>query len=352
MFLILATEGNGNPELGIYIAIITGGFAVVTSLITAAYTIYNSGKQARASEELERIKSNLESSRNKESSRRTYEFEGRKRLYEEYEPLRFQMAEAMLHAAWRVQSIARSVRRNDIGENGRGWLSNKSSYFFTVVIYDLLRPAVYYRILKKTLTFVDFTLDDRIEFEYRIAKSYYIGFTNDFWLSQIPEARLDYDPNHQEWNKKRNSQPEIYWRQGIPIGRLDSLLESMTIESQNGASPITYSEFQRRIQAAEENDVLVDEYNGIADVFFGFHPVKRPVLWRILIYQVIFSHAYFTSWNMSRKGSKSADNMDSLYPLKSDFIAKYSIRENETPTEEFELVMARAEDDIKNAFSL
>ncbi len=195
-------------------AIIAASIAFITSILSLIASYFNNRRQQLSARKLEMLKANIQSERDEDAARRSYIFEGKKRMYEEYEPIRFQLAEAVIHAAWRVQSIARSARRNDIKTNGDGWLSSANDYYLMVLIYDLMLPAAWFRIMKKKLTFIDFSLDSRIEWEYILAKSYYLSFTDDFLLAKIPGAELEYDPNHKDWQNLRKTNPSVYWRQG------------------------------------------------------------------------------------------------------------------------------------------
>lgn len=349
-------------DIKIIAAIIAASVALLTSILSLVASYVNNRRQQKVTEELqdkaedaaqqlEVLRSRLQRERDEDSSRRTYILEGKKRLYEEYEPIRFQLAEAALHAAWRVQSIARSARQNDIRRDGSGWLSAPREYYTMVVIYDLMLPAVWYRIMKRKLTFVDFSLDNRIEWEYILAKSYYFGFTNDFWLAKVPGFELEYDPLNENWHQLRKKNPAVYWRQGIPVSMLDAFLESLTIQTESGLEPMTFGKLQTRIDKPNNDDELLKLYDVIADNIVSFHPKTRPVLWRVLLYEVVVAHAYFLSWRQSRQ--RLEENIEYSIPaLDHSLIEKYRVDVDTDPAHELEVVLKRAQEDVHNAFSL
>ncbi|HHO51886.1 MAG TPA: hypothetical protein ENK18_13650 [Deltaproteobacteria bacterium] len=312
-----------------------------------------------ASLELEQLRSQLQLERDAADSRRSYEFEGLRRLYERYEPLRFQLMEATLHAGWRVQSLARSARLGDIRPDGSGWMEDSTGYYLAITVYELMLPAVLYRIMRRCLTFVDFSLEARIEWEYRLARSYTLGLSNDFSLAAFPGAELPYEPGVDDWRERRRITPAQHWRQGLSIGILDSFLEQMTQQGPDGAlEPISFGAFYDRIRRAPTNtpdgaakDPLQEQYPIVADVFLGFHPTTRPVLWRVLLYQVVFAHAYFRSWQASRSGD-TTQTPHQIPDLPEALVEKYTIGDGVDVAAEIRIATERARKETEYAFSL
>jgi len=218
-------------------------------------------------------------------ARRDYEYEARKKLYEEYEPLLFQLVELSENAFYRVLSLARTARDEDIKKNGEGWFE-QPGYYMLSTIYKLLAPIAIYKLMQRKLTFVDLTLDPTISNQYTLVKIIYLTFTCDFEFSRCGK-QIAYDPNVEGWEEKRKSNPQKYWRQGLALGRLDNALEEMLINEDNKLRLMTFGEYENVINMKLASKPS-SSWN-LTDIFCQFHPKSRPVLWRILVAQ---AHIY------------------------------------------------------------
>lgn len=256
-------------------AMVTGG----VSLIAALWNFF-SGREAQI--EIEKLKNELAQKKSENDARQSYEFEARKRLYQEYEPLLFQLMEASDNALHRIQSLARTARNGNLNDDG--WLS-QFNYYTKSTLYHLLVPVAIYQIMQRKLTLVDITVDKSIGIRYKIIKQIYISYTDDFEFAGLVE-NIYYRPNDIDWKVKRNENPKSFWRQGLPMGLLDKTIEALIEKNENGKDRvISYGEFEKKLSNIE-NDNKSDIHLS-RDIFFKFHPESRPVLWRILIAQSI-----------------------------------------------------------------
>lgn len=237
---------------------------------------------------VEKIKSELEESKSLNTARRDYEYEARKRLYREYEPLLFLFVVTAADALHRIHSLARWSRKEGIREDGTGWLEGKT-YCLSSTIYYLLAPLAIFKLIQRRQTLMDLQLDPCILSHYTIARCIYISYSDDFDFAKAYPS-LDYSPNCLEWERKRNTDPAVYWRQGLPVGRLDSALESMIVQNDECQRIMSFGEFEM----AYFNPIsdLSAAFETVTDVFAGFHPKTRPVLWRILIAQSYMFSAF------------------------------------------------------------
>jgi hypothetical protein len=105
-------------------------------------------------EAVARLTDALGEGKSERDARRDYDYEARKRLYKEAEPLLFRLSEASEAALHRIFSLARTARNGDLGSEGN-WLDSPE-YFMASTIYTLLVPAVVFRLLQDRLTLVDF----------------------------------------------------------------------------------------------------------------------------------------------------------------------------------------------------
>jgi hypothetical protein len=234
---------------------------------------------------LARLTAGLKNIAAERDARRDYEYEARKRLYEEYEPLLFQLVELSENAFYRVRSIARTARDEEIKENGEGWLE-KPGYYMLSTIYKLLAPIALFKLMQRKLTFVDLTLDPAISNQYTLLKIIYLTFTCDFEFSRCGK-QIEYNPNVNDWEVKRKLNPQKYWRQGLALGRLDNALEEMLTKEDGKIRLITFGEYENVINMKLANKAT-SSWN-LTDIFSQFHPKSRPVMWRILIAQ---AHIY------------------------------------------------------------
>jgi hypothetical protein len=239
-------------------------------------------KRQSFQKELEAIKSDFEDENAERRARRDYDYEARKRLYKECEPLLFRLSEASENALHRIFSIARTARMGDLGPQRESWFQSPG-YYMASTIYHLLVPSVIFRLLQNKLTLVDLTVDERISNQYLIAKWLYISFTEDFVLAQITPT-LGYEPFAKGWEEKRNKVPEKYWRQGVNLGRLDVAVEGMIKQMSDGIERcLSFGEFETAFY--EDLQSGAARFGSFADIFLYFHPAQRPILWRILVVQ-------------------------------------------------------------------
>jgi hypothetical protein len=160
--------------------VIAAAIAAVASLIVAIFSFLSTQHNQR---ELESLKADLTEKQAEKDARRDYQYEARKRLYQQYEPLFFQLVEFSDNALWRIYSLARTAREGKLGPDRISWLSPKSfyyNYYTTSTIYKLLSPLVFLKLIQRRLTLVDLAVDPHINDQYALAKWLYISFTESF----------------------------------------------------------------------------------------------------------------------------------------------------------------------------
>ena len=86
------------------ISIIGAIIAALSSLIVAGISYFITRRNAH---ELESLKADLAEKQAEKNARRDYLYEARKRLYQEYEPLLFQLVELSESALKRIYALAR-----------------------------------------------------------------------------------------------------------------------------------------------------------------------------------------------------------------------------------------------------
>lgn len=239
---------------------------------------------ARSTQEaMERLRDGLATNQKEQDARRDYEYEARKRLYEECEPLLFQLVELSGNAVRRIRSLARSAGKGAL-EPGSGWLSSDGHYM-TSTIYRLFAPLVAYRLIQRRLTLIDLTLDPYIAEQYRLAKCLYLAVTDDFSLAAL-EPAFDYSPDEDPPPDAPADAAARYRRQGLFEGVLDNVVEQLIVDERD--RPVrckTFGEF-----TAEYADVassLRRAFEPVHHLLTDFHPRTRPVTWRVLCAQYL-----------------------------------------------------------------
>ena len=246
----------------------------------------------RVDTELTERKARLDDRNSAEKARRDYEYEARKSLYTQVEPLLFQLHEATDEALHRVLSLARSDRQGNLGDGAQSWIARDGYYLYSTV-YKLLLPTAFLRLMQRRLTFFDLGLDPKIESRYRLLKLYVRALTDDFVLAAPNADRLrgeskqefpplPYDPNHREWKRLREELPAQHARQGLVVGDVEAIADLLIVKEGNESRAMFFSEFEQLVRARAGDNQDIQE---CLRLFRGFSSVGRPVLARILIAQ-------------------------------------------------------------------
>lgn len=184
-------------------AFATGAVSIILAISAFVTGRINQRRAAKFKNEFEKelikVRRKVDEQKSENDARRVYEFEARKRLYHEYEPLLFQLMEAADNAVHRIQSLARTARNGNLGENG--WLSD-FAYYPKSTIYKLFVPLAIYQIMQRRLTLVDVSVDRSIGLHYKLSKQAYLSYTDDFEFAR-GNPKIIYDPNNPEWKELR-----------------------------------------------------------------------------------------------------------------------------------------------------
>ena len=289
--------------IAVTVALITGAISLVVAVVTNRSSRQAMACQALQQKELAalqgsqqtdlaRLQAHLTEMQSSRNARQDYEYEARKRLYQQCEPILFQARELAELARTRIISLARSCRSGDLRPDGGGWL-DRHEYYFQSTAYYLLAPMTMFQTLRSRITSVDLSLDPKLHIQYELLKLVFFSFSADFKLANC-QPTLEYDPDNADPGKLERDRllaeaPAIYRRQGLYLGTQEVVLEALTTHDKHedefllGLKP--FGEFARGFSAAdlELNDVIAV----LDELFKGFHPQTCPVLWRILITQYL-----------------------------------------------------------------
>jgi hypothetical protein len=276
---LVAAQVGGGSHTGVYVAI-------AVALLSAVVTLFVQ-RQARANaHEIESLRARLEEKAGDRDARRDYEYEARKRLYSDVEPLLFQLTEAVESALRRVSAVAVNAREGALREEST-WLTSMTEYYATFTMYQFILPAAITRLVQEKLTFVDFGVDEKIHLQFRIAKQIHGLWRSDHDIRRFG-TELEYSPHEANARELRYEQPERYWKQGIPTGYLDIVTSAMIVrEGERVPRVLTFEEFSRRMNG----EGIPSAFEPLVDLFRLFHPMRRPMLWRILAGEAILFRA-------------------------------------------------------------
>lgn len=321
-------------------AIVTGVVSLVLAIWAFLIGIVNQKKMIRNQEEIEimktdltkdveRLKSELAEAKSKNDARRAYEFDARKRLYQEYEPLLFQLMEACDNAIHRIQSLARTAKNGDLEADG--WLS-KFNYYSKSTLYNLFVPLAIYQIMQRKITLVDVSVDKSIGLYYKLIKQAYIAFTDDFELARMAQP-IVYEPDYKNNKINREQNQATYWKQGLPIGILEKTIEFL-IESDSAGKErvISYGRFEKKIATVTPENL--SDINLSRDVFLLFHPQRRPVLWRLIIVEAIIFNALLELKKVQTTDLNDDIVRDALLNMRPEFIDKFIWQEDDKMQED------------------
>jgi hypothetical protein len=267
--------------------------ALIVGLISAGVSITSIYITNKKNAELEELKSRLETERDEKASRRDYEYEARKNLYHEIDPLVFLFIEACDSALSRIYNITMTAHSGNLGVKYNA-LSHKG-YYLKSTVYRLLVPFAILKLMQNKLTLVDLDLVPYSKALYSLAKYAYFTF-------------IDYDDfKHSNYNDQLNEDRENvekgqYHNHKIYRGLLDNAIEALLTQTPNNPEKImSFGEFEKKYS---DNDIS-KPFEAISCLFLNFHPKTKPFLWMILIAQ---AHIYQSIDNWARSESRHLQN--------------------------------------------
>jgi hypothetical protein len=292
------------------VAVVSALGALVVAIGSAIYSGVTAHRQIV-------LKNRLDQEAKAEDARQDYEYDARKRLYRECEPLLFQARELANEARGRITGLAIAARNSDIDINGAGWLA-RPGYYTLSTCYNMAAPATAYLLLQRRLTDFDLGLEPRIQAQYEILKLLYASVSDDFGLAEA--IGLDYhpddaDPGKPNREKLRSEHPAIYRRQGLYRGTMNLVGDAFLTQEGEARRCKTFSEFY--VEAQDRQSSIGRVLPELLDLVQGFHPARRPVLWLILVEQLML-------YDLLRQCSqlKSGDVVATLeLPSAEDYVA-------------------------------
>ncbi len=302
---------SSSPE--VTAAIIAAGASLLVALVTAVLSQRNSLALKR-----------LEAAQAESNARIAYNYEARKRLYTVCEPLLFQAMEQAEDARSRIASLAKCARTDKLRADGTGWLVEPERYYFKSIVYGLLAPITTFSVLQRRLTTIDLGLDPDVRAKYELLRLVFFSFCQDWDLAaygkEDEHLKLDYDRNKTDAGEPGRARllrdsPAHYAPQGFYRAMVYVIAESLITEPQSSSASdplsatarcMSFGAFQREWdQAASESSsrtrqalhrvgltprsqsAMTPVFEPVVELFKGFHPKRKPVLWRVLLTQYL-----------------------------------------------------------------
>ncbi|MEL6183774.1 MAG: hypothetical protein AAFU79_04050 [Myxococcota bacterium] len=243
------------------------------------------------------------------NARIEYEFEARKRLYEECGPILFHLSELAERATDRISGLARRGAEGRL-DAGWSWL-DQNQYYRESTYYRLFAPLAAGLIFRRKLTHLNTSLDENIHWQYTLVKVLEDTFVNAFdiagqdsWRVTLPrELWIDYDPNGTAKDQPREERTATTWPQGVARGRLENAAESLVVHDEKGRAAImSFHSFQMALAEGGEPERTHQAFKVLDYLFDDFRPHHRPVLWRVLVTQFLIYRALETSMKPPERG--------------------------------------------------
>jgi len=248
--------------------------------------------KAQADLQLARFKTAADDQLSAEAARRAYEYEARKRLYQDCEPLLFQLSQNARVAIGRIISLARYAREglldaDDGPVSGDMHEANGRGYYFRSTLYQLLAPLAVTYILRTRLTFLDTSLDPWTNRQFILADAAYQAFTRDFFFAETAPAIAGYGGAADGADMQERL--ATHHKQGVFLGWLDTAVSRLVEQSERTMQVITFGAFEKRI--LDSDPELEKAMQPFVLIFSRFHPARCPVTWRILVAQYFIYRA-------------------------------------------------------------
>lgn len=281
----------GSDAIKIWVAVI----AAISALVVAIVNHFSTRSNQLAIQVLQQAQKETD-------AKRDYEYEARKRLYHECGPILFQVAELAEGAYFRITGLAGTASHGNLEPGPKSYL--RTDYYLLSTLYRLLAPSAALKLLQRRLTSVDLSLDNGVQRGYILLRQAFLAFGDEFAFAKSGPV-LPYTPFDENARAKSKSEPARYWRQGLPLGVIESSIEALLLSGSEGLRVMTYAEFESEYN--KEGSRVHKEFSDITFLFKDFHPRTRPVLWRMLVTQACLYRALYQLSSLGRDGWTLSD---------------------------------------------
>jgi hypothetical protein len=257
-------------------ALIAAIASVVVAILTSGFYFINARNERRDQRDrdarLKKLEASLAQKGAERDARRDYEYEARKRLYDECEPLMFQLVERGQHAVRRIEDFVDYAGTGQLS-TGRGAALHEE-YFLRMSVYRLFLPLSIFAQMERRLTLVDLSLDTRTFAFYQLGKVLFSSFNDDIAIAAASPEIEGYDPM-------------AGVQQGLPFGDLSGIMDLMftpPMGRETWRYP-SFGEFETLLDGVKADSREGQSIEAVFTFVRSLDPRKRPVMWRMLIAQ-------------------------------------------------------------------
>jgi hypothetical protein len=242
--------------------------------------------------EIARLKARLDEGLAERKAQRDYEYEARKKLYAQIEPLMLQLGFAAENCFDRVANLAMIAGKGFLDPGPGSWLQPNQEghrHYLDSTLYRLLLPLGFFEVLRTKATQLDFKLEPRLDALFRVMRQQYRLWAAEFAFA-VAEPRLAYAPYATDAEARMADDPKRHRRQGVALGRVDKIAAAMVVPGDGGGLRVRrLGEFES--EWAGQQGAMADAARPFYALFEGFRPDLMPVLWRILCAQGCLAYA-------------------------------------------------------------
>jgi hypothetical protein len=259
---------------------------LVVALVGGCFGVVGAGASAVLGRGQAGLEARLSTVTSERAAALDYEYKARMRLYERYEPLRFQLVEA---ASLALRCIS-AISRNDGPSADRD--PEASERALAIAAYELLCPLAIGRLFERNLTLVDLQLDRRIAAEYGLVTFLLQSFAD---LDILAAYKPDVTP--------RNDPGEQY----ISVVELGAALDLLLTNDGSSRGRVRgFPEFEALFLSSAKEGTGAP-LGAVRRILSGLGPNSKPALWRVFVIHVLLYGCFLRLALLS-----SADNLPEL----------------------------------------
>jgi hypothetical protein len=274
-------EGTAVIEIALAAPVLASLIAACASLMVALVTaVWGELFRRRSNERMAELTAALTEAQKERDAQRDYRYEAEKRLYTDLQPLLFQLSELCVSAYRHTRGLARTARQGHLGFGDESWIDG-DTYYLRSTIYRLIVPLAAVQLIRRRLTFVDLSIASDIRTEYHFARALSGTWNSGFDIAAAAPV-LEYRPHDRVTEELMRSRPATFALQHLYAGQIDQIVGTLLIKDDQGLRYRGYGEFEAAY--VSEDDVR-GKCAPAVELFTGFHPRTKPVLWRMLVVQ-------------------------------------------------------------------
>jgi hypothetical protein len=238
--------------------------------------------KAASAAQLKQLEAQLGAEGRLQDARTRYEWEARKRLYDEVEPVLFLTGEVMEMTFGRIANMAQAAARGQLGPGPDSWMTGPEDHYLISTIFRVLRPLACHRMMMEKLTRLDFSLDARVQAAYVLAKMYRDVLSGPFDLAKR-EPALPYRYVHPaEGHPYQVRDEPAEHIQHFYTDELEAIVDALVVRDAEGHLSLKrYGEF--RAEQKDPAHPTARLMRPALRLFQEMAPQSRPVLWRSLL---------------------------------------------------------------------